>query len=82
MLRNSLVLVREHFGRYHVFIRVCFALVNTIRLQLRPASRGPFFSYGARRRALVDFVRGRLGPPPADLAATERGGQEILAPVR
>jgi N-acetylglucosaminyl-diphospho-decaprenol L-rhamnosyltransferase len=67
MLRNSLLLVRTHFGRYPAFIRVCFALVNTTRLGLRPAARGPFYSLSARRRALLDFARGRFGPPPADL---------------
>jgi GT2 family glycosyltransferase len=82
MLRNSLLLVREHFGRYHAFIRICFAIVNTTRLKLRPASRGPFFSYGARRRALVDFLRGRFGPPPPELAVAGSKGQGILAPVR
>jgi GT2 family glycosyltransferase len=82
MLRNSLLLVREHFGRYPAFIRICFALVNTIRLKLHPAARGPFFSFPARRRALVDFVRGRFGPPPPELAVVERGGQGIPVPVR
>jgi GT2 family glycosyltransferase len=68
MLRNSLLLVREHFGRYHAFIRICFAVVNTARLGLRPAARGPFFSWPARRRALRDFLSRRLGPPPPELA--------------
>ena len=82
MLRNSLLLVRDHFGRYPVFIRICFALVNTTRLKLHPAARGPFFSFPARRRALVDFLRGRFGPPPPELAVAESGGQGIPAPVR
>jgi GT2 family glycosyltransferase len=82
MLRNSLLLIREHFGRYHVFIRICFALINTTRLRLRPAARGPFFSYAARRRALVDFVRRRFGPPPAELAGSEHQCQGILETVR
>jgi GT2 family glycosyltransferase len=85
MLRNSLLLVREHFGRYPAFIRICFALVNTTRLGLHPAARGPFFSWRARRRALGDFLWRRLGPPPPDLAvATGRAeaGQGTAAPVR
>ena len=80
MLRNSLVLVREHFGRYPAFIRVCFAVVNTTRLGLHPAARGPFFSWPARRRALRDFLRGRLGPPPPDL--TLASSQGIAAGIR
>lgn len=85
MLRNSLLLVREHFGRYPAFIRFCFALVNTTRLALHPAARGPFFSWPARKRALHDFLRRRLGPPPPELAAAPgRGpaGQGIAARIR
>jgi N-acetylglucosaminyl-diphospho-decaprenol L-rhamnosyltransferase len=90
MLRNSLLLVREHFGRYPAFIRICFALVNTARLGLHPAARGPFFSWPARRRALGDFLRRRLGPPPHELVsaagrAAERrqaAGQGIAARIR
>ena len=80
MLRNSLLLVREHFGRYPAFIRICFALVNTTRLGLHPAARGPFFSWPARRRALRDFLRRRLGPPPPELAMA--AGQGIAARIR
>ena len=80
MLRNSLLLVREHFGRYPAFIRICFALVNTTRLGLHPAARGPFFSWPARRRALRDFLRRRLGPPPPELAVA--AGQGIAARIR
>ncbi len=80
MLRNSLLLVREHFGRYPAFIRICFALVNTTRLGLHPAARGPFFSWPARRWALRDFLRRRLGPPPPELAMA--AGQGIAARIR
>jgi GT2 family glycosyltransferase len=79
MLRNSLLLVREHFGRYPAFIRCCFALVNTTRLALRPSARGPFFSWPARRRAFVDFLHRRLGPPPPELEAP---GQGVAVDVR
>jgi GT2 family glycosyltransferase len=77
MLRNSLLLVREHFGRYHAFIRICFAVVNTTRLAVRPSSRGPFWSWPARRQALRDYLGRRLGPPPAELE-----GQGIAAGFR
>jgi N-acetylglucosaminyl-diphospho-decaprenol L-rhamnosyltransferase len=80
MLRNSLLLVREHFGRYPVFIRICFALVNTARLGLHPAARGPFFSWPARRRAVRDFLLRRLGPPPPELAMA--AGQGISSRIR
>jgi GT2 family glycosyltransferase len=81
MLRNSLLLVREHFGRYPAFIRICFALVNTTRLALHPGARGPFFSWPARRRALRDFLRRRLGPPPPELAPACAPVRSVQSPV-
>ena len=77
MLRNSLLLVREHFGRYPAFIRICFALVNTTRLGLHPAARGPFFSWPARRRALV-----RLPARPLRPAAARARGSAGAAAVK
>jgi len=69
-LRNSLLLVREHFGRYPAFIRLTMALGDTAWRALLPRRRTPIFSLPARWRAIVDFGRGRYGPPPASLLAT------------
>lgn len=65
MLRNTLLLVREHSGRYKVFIRfvmACSQLVSERRSD-------PYHDTRARVLALRDFLRRRLGPPPERLIA-------------
>ena len=69
MMRNSLLLVRDHFGRYPVFIRFVMAVGDTAWRAARPRSRPPVFSASARLRAMADFLRGRYGPPPTEIAA-------------
>src|SRR3546814_658358 len=67
-LRNTLLLVREHSGRYHATIRGLLAVGQLVSGLLRPTQRGPYWDPGARVRALVDHCRGRYGsPPPAIL---------------
>ncbi|WP_308205584.1 glycosyltransferase family 2 protein [Frankia sp. AiPs1] len=66
-LRNTLLLVREHSGRYHAFIRFCIALWHLASGAVVPARRGPYWHLEGRLRALVDFLHGRFGPPPAHL---------------
>jgi N-acetylglucosaminyl-diphospho-decaprenol L-rhamnosyltransferase len=68
-LRNSLLLVRDHFGRYPAFIRLTMAVGDTAVRTLLPKRRTPIFSLPARCRAIVDFGRGRYGPPPASFLA-------------
>jgi GT2 family glycosyltransferase len=68
-LRNSLLLVRDHFGRYPAFIRLTMAIGDTAVRTLLPKRRTPIFSLPARCRAIVDFGRGRYGPPPASFLA-------------
>jgi GT2 family glycosyltransferase len=68
-LRNTMLLVREHSGAYHAFIRGCIALLQLAGGLASPARRGPYFDPAARVRALVDHARRRYGPPPADLLA-------------
>lgn len=63
-LRNSLLLVRSHFGRYRTFIRTCFAAVTTLRQAAWPRQRPAGFSPGARALAVRDFLAGHFGPPP------------------
>lgn len=65
--RNSLLLVRSHFGRYRTFIRTCFAAANTLRLLVRSSERPPVFDVPARLLGVLDFYRGRFGPPPLRL---------------
>lgn len=69
-LRNSLLLVRTHFGRYRTFIRFCWSIVNTTRLWLRPSQRTPWFDLRARVYAMRDFLRGDFGPPPQTILET------------
>jgi GT2 family glycosyltransferase len=72
MLRNSLLLVRTYWGRYHAFIRFVMAAWVTVRGALG-GRRTPFWDLRARRWALRDFVRGRTGPPPAGLLTPATG---------
>jgi GT2 family glycosyltransferase len=64
MLRNSLLLVRDHFGRYHALVRYVMAAWVTLRGALG-GRRTPFWDLRARLCALRDFPLGRFGPPPA-----------------
>jgi N-acetylglucosaminyl-diphospho-decaprenol L-rhamnosyltransferase len=68
MLRNSLLLVRSHFGRYPAFIRFTMAAWSTARGVVRPDRRPPFWHLRSRRLAMRDFLRGRYGPPPPELS--------------
>ncbi|MDQ6698475.1 MAG: hypothetical protein M3Z46_13565, partial [Actinomycetota bacterium] len=67
MLRNTLLLVRKHFGRYPATIRFLIALIHLVRGTIAPSSRPWIFAPAARVQALADFSRGRFGPPPASL---------------
>ena len=64
-LRNTLLQVREHSGRYHAFIRFSIALWHLASGAVVPRRRGPYWDARARIVALRDFARGRFGPPPA-----------------
>jgi len=65
--RNTLLLVREHFGRYHAFVRLGIALWFLVAGAVRPARRDPYWSGEGSTRGILDFVRGRFGPPPPHL---------------
>lgn len=64
--RNTLLLLREHFGRYNAFIRSSIAIGELVWGLARPSARPPLFSPSARVRALLDFLTRRLGPPPEE----------------
>jgi hypothetical protein len=66
-LRNTLLMVRDHSGAYHAFIRFCIALWHLGSGAVAPTRRGPYWSVEGRVRGLVDFLRGRFGPPPPHL---------------
>jgi GT2 family glycosyltransferase len=68
-LRNTLLLVREHSGNYHAFIRFVIALWHLGSGAIAPARRGPYWDVEGRVIALADFLRGHYGPPPPHLLA-------------
>ncbi len=65
--RNTLLLIRRHFGWWPTTMRALMAITQLVRGVVLPKSRPPWFSVAARRRALIDGYRRRGGPPPADL---------------
>jgi len=69
-LRNTLLLVRDHSGRYHAFIRYVIALWHLASGAVFPSRRGPYWNARGRVAALADFTRGRFGPPPLRLMPT------------
>ncbi len=65
--RNTLYLVRQHSGRYHAFIRFNLAALQLGAGLVSPRRRDPYWHVEGKVRGMADFVRGRFGPPPADL---------------
>ncbi|HEY5153156.1 MAG TPA: glycosyltransferase [Acidimicrobiales bacterium] len=78
MHRNTLLLVRDHSGRYHVFIRFCIAVEQLVRGLVQPSYNPWIFSARGRARGMVDFLRGRFGPPPASMLADAVDQQQGL----
>ena len=72
MVRNTLLLVRSHSGRYKAFIRFCIAAAQL----WTERRRSPYHHTRARLHALADFLRGRWGPPPARLVGAGKHPDE------
>lgn len=72
MVRNTLLLVRSHSGRYKAFIRFCIAVAQV----WTERRRSPYHHTTARLHALADFLRGRYGPPPARLVGAGKHPDE------
>lgn len=70
--RNTLLLVREMSGRYHAAIRLGIALGQLASGVRHPDDRPAVFDASARRRAIVDHLRKRYGPPPAAVTGSGR----------
>ena len=68
-LRNTLLLARDHFGRYAATVRTVVALLDLVTGLVSPDRRGPYWDVPARLLALRDFALGRYGPPPASVAS-------------
>lgn len=72
MVRNTLLLVRSHSGRYKAFIRFCIAVAQL----WTERRRSPYHHTQARLHALADFLRGRWGPPPSRLVGSGKHPDE------
>ena len=80
MHRNTLLLVREHSGRYHAFIRFCIAIEQLVRSMVQPSYRPWIYSPRGRLRGMADFLRGRFGPPPESLLASSVEHRQVITP--
>lgn len=67
-LRNTLLMLREHFGRRQAWFRLAIALVQIPLGIVHPPARGLHWSPAGRLKAVRDHLRGRYGPPPDDVA--------------
>jgi N-acetylglucosaminyl-diphospho-decaprenol L-rhamnosyltransferase len=67
MLRNTLLLVRDHFGRYRASVLLAISSWVTLRGALFPSRRCLFWHWEGRVLAIRDFLLGRSGPPPTSL---------------
>ena len=72
MHRNTLHLVRRWFGRYHAGVRLLIGISQLARGLVQPSARAWMFAPVGRFWGLVDFARGRTGPPPARIVARGR----------
>ena len=66
-LRNTLLMLREHFGRRQAWFRIGVALIQIPMGIVHPPARGLHWSPAGRIKAVRDYLRGRFGPPPDDV---------------
>lgn len=66
-LRNTLLMLRDHFGRRHAWFRIGVAVIQLPLGMMHPPARGLHWSPRGRIKAIRDYVRGRFGPPPDDV---------------
>ena len=67
MVRNTIALVRDHFGRYRATVRFLIALFGVPWHLLQRRRSSPWFDARARGLALRDVLLGRMGAPPPSL---------------
>ncbi len=77
--RNTLLLVRSHFGRYAAAVHTVLALWRALG-RIRHDSRRWRQHLNIQTRALVDFGRGRFGPPSRDVVALAARGEPRRTP--
>jgi N-acetylglucosaminyl-diphospho-decaprenol L-rhamnosyltransferase len=63
--RNSLLLVRDYFGKWAALMRALVILVNTMRSMIFRRKNGLAFSPRAQWQGCRDYFAGRFGPPPS-----------------
>jgi N-acetylglucosaminyl-diphospho-decaprenol L-rhamnosyltransferase len=66
-LRNTLLMLREHYGRKNAWFRIGVALVQIPVGYLHDPSRGLHWSPAGRLKGIRDYLLGRFGPPAADV---------------
>jgi GT2 family glycosyltransferase len=66
-LRNTLLMLKEHYGRKNEWFRIGVALVQVPVGMVHVPSRGLHWSPRGRLKAIRDHLRGRYGPPPDDV---------------
>ncbi len=64
MVRNTLLLLRVHFGMANMAFRIGVVAAEHVVGWWRPTVRGPYHTGRARFRAVLDAIMGRFGPPP------------------
>lgn len=65
--RNTLLMLREHYGRANAWFRLVLALMLIPIGMVHPPSRGLHWSPRGRLKGIRDYLRGRFGPPPDDV---------------
>jgi len=64
-LRNTLLMLREHYGRWNVTVRAAIALAEIPIGMIRPNRRGLHWSPKSRITAIRHFATRHFGPPPS-----------------
>ena len=79
-LRNTLLMLREHFGRRHALFRIGVALVQLPMGMVHAPARGLHWSPRGRLLAIRDHLRKRYGPhrrrPVVKVGAAVVGGSD------
>lgn len=66
-LRNTLLMLRDHYGRKNAWFRIGVALIQIPVGLVHVPSRGLHWSPRGRLLGIRDYLRGRFGPPPDDV---------------
>lgn len=66
-LRNTLLMLKEHYGRRNEWFRIAVALIQIPVGMVHVPSRGLHWSPRGRLKAIRDHLRGHYGPPPDDI---------------